>query len=228
LALDAKELLGGRTPTLALRAIALQHEAEVAAESLFLGVQHNLDVRQRLEDIRSEVEFCSKWVHPSQRTRSVLNARLFIAEQLAKRYRDRNQIEEEAACLAEARKLRFDFWVRERSLRWLFWPFLRYIAFSLSSISRFIAVVVGWTVFFGASYYFLGLVAHKPSLGFWDAAISSTRLFFSGNAAADWETLRQGYGWAVLWKGWITFQSIVSFANLGLLLSHLYMLVSRR
>ncbi len=232
LALDAKELLGGRTPTLALRAIALQQEAEIAAESLSLGVQHNLDVRSRLQDIRTEVEFVGRWVHPSQKKRSVLNARLSIAEQLAKRFHDLNQIEEEASCLAEARRLRFDFWVLENPARWPLWPFLRYLAFSLSSIGRFVAVVLAWTLFFGASYYVLGLITGKPNLFFGDAMASSARLFFTGSNSSNWDTLRllngKMDGWEIFWRCWIMFQSIVSFTNLGLLLSHLYMIVSRR
>jgi hypothetical protein len=231
LALDAKELLGGRTPTLALRAIALQNEAEIAAECLSLGVQHNLDVRQRLQDIRSEVEFVGRWVHPSQRMRSILNARLSIAEQLAKRYHELNQIEEEAGCLAEARKLRFDFWVLDHPVRWPLWPFLRYLSFSLSSVGRFVAVVLVWTLFFGASYYVLGLISGKPNLYFGDAMASSARLFFTGSNSSNWDTLRSCGaidGWEVFWRCWIMFQSVVSFTNLGLLLSHLYMIVSRR
>jgi hypothetical protein len=232
LALDAKELLGGRTPTLALRAIALQQEAEIAAESLSLGVQHNLDVRQRLQDIKTEVEFVGRWVHPSQKRRAVLNARLSIAEQLAKRFHEFNQIEEEAGCLAEARRLRFDFWVLESPVRWPLWPFLRYLAFSLSSVGRFVAIVLAWNLFFGGSYYVLGLITGKPDLYLGDAMASSARLFFTGSNSSNWDTLRLLHGrmdgWEIFWRYWIMFQSIVGFTNLGLLLSHLYMIVSRR
>lgn len=231
LALDAKELLGGRTPTAALRAVALQQEAEVVAESLFLGVQHNLDVRKRLREIKTEVEFVGRWVHRSQQRRAILNARMTIAEQLAKRYRDFNQFEEESACLAEARKLRFDFWALERPARWPLWPFLRYLSFSLSSLGRFVAVVAAWTIFFGVSYYALGLVVAKPNLYLGDAMASSTKLFFTGNSSANWEALREAGridNWEVFWKCWVTFQSVVSIVNIGLLLSHLYLVISRR
>ncbi len=231
LALDAKELLGGRTPTLALEAIALQQEAEVVAESLFLGVQHNLDVRRRLQDIQEEVDHVAQWVHPRYKNRSVLNARLSIVEQLAQRYRELNQIEEEMACLAEARKLRFEFWVRERPMRWAAWPFLRYVAFSLSSLGRFVGGVALWALFFGLSYYALGVVANKTPLGFWDAMLSSAKVFLTGDPAENWTFLRVSGGtdgWEIFWKAWVTFQGVVSFTNLSLLISHLYMIVSRR
>lgn len=230
LALEAKELVGGQTPTLALRAIALQQEAEIIAESLFLGVQHNLNVRQRLREIKTEVEFVGRWVHPSQKKRAALNARLSIAEQLAKRYHDLNQIEEESACLAEARRLRFDFWVLEKRIRWILWPLLRYFAFSLSSIPRFILAVAFWTLFFGISYYLFGIAAGKPDVYFADAMMSAAKLFLTGNGSSNWETLRSVNtdGWEVFWKAWVTLQSMISFINLGLLISHLYMIVSRR
>ena len=44
LALEAKELLACKTPTKSLEALSLQHQAEVEAESMFYGVEYDLDV----------------------------------------------------------------------------------------------------------------------------------------------------------------------------------------
>ena len=57
LAKDAQELLLSRTPTTSVMAIELRHEAEMRAESMFAGVVlSEEDVRDRIEEIREEVE----------------------------------------------------------------------------------------------------------------------------------------------------------------------------
>ncbi|MDQ7052311.1 MAG: hypothetical protein Q9P14_05270 [candidate division KSB1 bacterium] len=113
MALEGKELLGNKTPTSALRALAIQHDAEITAESMFYGIEYNINVKERFREIEREVKSISRWFHRSSRKRSELNARLTIIENLAKRFRDLNQFEEEQQCLAEARKLRFEFWMRQ-------------------------------------------------------------------------------------------------------------------
>lgn len=231
LALEAKELLSGQTPTLTLEAIALQHEAEVTAESLFLGVEYNKDLDERFDELRREVEAVSFWFGSRRRVRSSLNARLTIAERMAQRFRELNQIEEELRCLAEARKLRFAFWVREKPWRWVLWPVLRYLSFALHSIPRFIAVVVSCGLFFGLSYYLLGSLAGRSGLGFWDALASSWKFSVTAESVVRWTYLvREGDngGWETFWNLWLAFQGAVSLANFGLLFSHLYLVVSRR
>ncbi len=231
LAVHAKELLGCRTPTTALEALALQHEAEVVAESLFLGVEHNIRQGPRFRDLEREVAAVSQWFKAGTRQRTGLNARLTIIERLAQRFQELHQIEEEMACLSEARKLRFEFWVREKWWRWPAWPFLRYLTITLHSLPLFLIIVAAWAVFFGLSYYVLGVVAKEPDPDFWDAMSSSWRAFFTGSPASQWVYLVEEKGtggWESLWSAWLTFQGIISFTNLGLLLSHLYLIVSRR
>lgn len=231
LALEAKELLSGQTPTMTLEAIALQHEAEVTAESLFLGVVHNKDLSERFSELRREIEAVSFWFGSRRRERSTLNARLTIAERLARRFRDLNQIEEELECLAEARKLRFAFWVRERPWRWVLSPLLRYLAFALQSIPRFIGVVIGCGIFFGLSYYAFASLAGRPDFGFWDAMISSWKFSITAESVSRWTYLvtedSRDYR-EIIWNLWLTLQGAVTLTNFGLLFSHLYLVVSRR
>ncbi|MCS6831800.1 MAG: hypothetical protein NZ749_14310, partial [bacterium] len=80
LALEAKELLGTRTPTASLHALSIQHEAEVAAESMFTGVEYATPLEPRLDEIRHEVEQIARWFHPSQRRRSRIHAQLTVVE----------------------------------------------------------------------------------------------------------------------------------------------------
>jgi hypothetical protein len=222
LALEAKELLGGMTPTVALEAIALQQEAEVVAESLFLGVEYNLNLRKRFLEIRREVGAVSRWVHGSTRRRSELNARLTIIERLAKRFSDLHQIEEEMACLAEARRLRFEFWVREKPYRWIFWPVLRYVAFALSSLGKFALGVAAWVVFFAGIHYLLHTAPGAAAEASFPHALASSAYFFA--------TLQPcgGIGHSTMIDAVLASQGFVAFLNLGLLISHLYLTVSRR
>jgi len=196
LAIEAKEPLRYQTPTTTLEAIALQHEAEAVAESLFLGVEYNLDLKQRFREIESEVAVTSKWFHRSRSKRSLLNAQLTIVERLASRFRGLNQIEEEMVCLARARQLRFDFWIREKPWRWVLWPFLRYIAFALSSLPRFSAAVAGTILVFGAVYVRFASWAGQDEwtrLGTFEKALSSlaASAFFTF-------TLQPADGWSQL------------------------------
>ena len=222
LALDAKELLAYRTPTTALEALALQHEAEVTAESMFLGVEYNIEVNDRLYEIRREVKAISQWFAPSRRQRSELNARLTIIERLAKRFSDLHQIDEEMACLAEARRLRFEFWVREKPYRWIFWPVLRYVAFALSSLGKFALGVAAWVLVFAGIHYLLHTAPGAAAEASFPHALASSAYFFA--------TLQPcgGIGHSTMIDAVLAFQGFVAFLNLGLLISHLYLTVSRR
>jgi len=234
LAIEAKELLAGQTPTTSLEAIALQHEAEAMAESKFLGVSYNLNLRDRLREIEAEVKAVANRFHSSRIHRSAINAQLAMAERLAKRFHELNQIEEEMACLAEARRLRFDFWVFEKPWpwRWLMWLPLRYLAFTLTSLPRFLLAVFVWIFLFGLVYHQLGCWTHQG----WRPAFSAEQIFKSVAASAFFTfTLQPAQEWsevlehrAALWHLVLAFQGAVSFVNLGLFLSHLYMIVSRR
>jgi len=222
LACEAKELLVGKTPTTALEAVALQHEAEVAAESMFLGVEYNIDVKQRFNDIQREVGAVAVWFAPGQRYRSSLNARLTIAERLAQRFSSLHQVEEELACLAHARKLRFDLWVREKPWRWVLWPVLRYVAFTLASLGRFVAGVASWILLFAGVHYVLhSLPDASGAARFWHALASSAYFFATLQPC---EVVRH----SVLIDGILAAQGFVAFLNLGLLISHLYLTASRR
>jgi hypothetical protein len=231
LALNAKELLGGKTPTTALEALALQHEAEVVAECMFLGVDQNIELRERFREIQREVHVISQWFSPRTRYRSEINARLAIVERLARRFAELHQVEEELQCLAEARRLRFKFWARQRWWRWPLRPVLGYLSFCLSSLPRFVLVVVGWVLLFGLTNYLFALApsAELPK-DFLGAMVAAAKAFFTSEPAAGWANLGEGASQRLrdVWNLALTFQGVVSLLNLGLLISHLYLIVSRR
>lgn len=225
LALEAKELLAGRTPTTALEALALQHEAEIAAESMFLGIEYNLNVKDRFRDIEREVNFISRGFNPQTSKRSAINARLSIIEKLANRFRELNQFEEEHECLAEARRLRLNFWLRQRPVHWLVWPFVKYIDVILRSLGHFLVIVVIWIILFTLLYFF-GKYDSSNFSNLWDALAEAIGFFFTTEQMNNGkDTL---FGSTRLWHLTLGFQGLVAFSNLGLLLAHIYMIISRK
>ncbi|MFZ5926298.1 MAG: hypothetical protein ACOYX1_02510 [Acidobacteriota bacterium] len=231
LAIEAKELLCNLTPTTAFEALALQHEAEAVAESLFLGVQYNLDLRDRLREVRYEIESICERLDPRGFPRSTINAELAIVEGLAKRFRELNQVEEELACLAKARKLRFQFWARESLWRWPLWHLvLKPIAFGLSSVPRFLAVVAAVIGGFAFLYWGTAALAGRSDLARPLPSLAASAYFtFTLQPAECWASLfPPGSTAAWWWHLLLAFHGAVSFANLGILVSHLYMIVSRR
>lgn len=220
--MEAKELLGNRTPTTALEALALQNQAEITAESMFYGVEYNLNVKDRFKEIEREVQAIARWFNPRIQKRSEINARLTIIESLAKRFREMNQFEEEMMCLAEARKLRFEFWMRQKPWRWAAWPFLKYLDLALYSLPRFLFLLLFWVVFFGLIYYIIAI----PDKGFWDAFTSSTMFFFTMESAKNWDTTFDKL--PILWNAIKATQGFLAFFNLSLLFAHIYMIVTRR
>ena len=226
LAVEAKELLAGKTPTTALEALALQHRAEVVSECMFYGIEYNLDVQTRFQEIQREVEAIGHWFNEDQRKRSTINVRLSIAEELARTFHNHNQFEEEQQCLAEARDLAAKFWIRQKPWRRLLYPLLWYINSSLRSLTTFVSLVTLWIIAFGFVYYFSApFVASGAEKTVIDALGASTVFFF---------TLSGGGGWIIkdglhtLWNIFLSFQGMISFLHLSLLISHIYMIVSRR
>ena len=226
LAIESKELLGGRTPTVSLEAIALQHHAEVVAESLFMGVEYNLALADRFAEIRSEVEATASWFHPSRFARSAVNARLFIVEMLASCFRDLNQLEEERECLAEARGLHFRFFTLTRPWLIVFWPILAYTAFVLRSLPRFLFAVFAWIVFFSIVYYVIPITPRPKDVI--DCVEASTYFMFAQQLPQSWQITKDHGLWSEAWEFILAFQSGVCYSSLGVLVSHLYMIVSRR
>lgn len=226
LALNAKELLANRTPTTALKALTLQHRAEVMAESLFHGIEFNLDVESRFADIKREVKAISRWFSGRRRRRVALNARLAIVEELAREFSELDQFEEERKCRAEARRLYFDFWAYQSSWRLFLLPLLRYLSFSLRSLPVFLGLVTFWIILFGVGWDLLEPTVHGVNdQSFWNAFTSSVVFFFTLTPPG---TYWGGAERQVLWNSVITFQSVVSLSHLGLLVSHIYLIVSRR
>ena len=226
LALEAKELLASRTPTTAMEALAVQHQAEISAESMFYGIEYNLNVKDRFRDIAREVASIGYWFRPASYKKSTINARLTIVESLANRFRELNQFEEEHYCLAEARRLRFDFWLRQKWYHRPAWPFVKYTDFLLRSLWNLFAAVVLWLIVF-AGVYCWGQHGIAGLDNIYNAFTESTAFFFTLEQVSEpGEALL--FGSKNYWNLLLAVQGLVSFSTLGLFLTHFYMIISRK
>jgi len=225
LALEAQELLGNKTPTTVLEALALKHQLEVTAECMFYGVEYNFDVQSRFKDIRQDVKSIGKWFHPSTRRLSELNAEISILSGLVQRFRQFNQFDEERECLQRIRELHRHLWFRKhKSWAWLFYLLRWYVEFLLGSMKRFVLAIAFWIL--ALSVLFSGLHESATGVfsflqGFEDAIVS----FFGIEPPHDLDWL-ESKGEIFVWGAITTI--VLGFIHLGIFISHLYSIIARK
>ena len=222
LALEAQEFLSFRTPTTSLEAIALRHQLEVKAECMFYGIGYSKDVKNRFREIEDEVNAVARWFHPSLRKRSALNAQMSVLTEVMRIFREYGQFDEEQQCLNHLRKLnrRGAFWKRP----WLgiFYPIRWYIETLVGSFSLFIVALLTWPIIFGVAGWFIaetfGTDTRLDSLSDY---ITHGYIMFFGLQPLGFP---RGPGAQPL-----TFIMLfMGFVHLGIFISHLYTLISRR
>lgn len=228
LALEAQEYLGYRTPTTSLDAVALKHQLEVQAECMFYGVEYHLDTKRRFSEIESEMDSASVWFRSKTREVSKVNANLGIVSDLVRIYRDFNQFDEEQAGLIRLRHLCRSLWFkRNKRWAWMFWLPRWYVDHLLNSVSTFAIVILGWLLVFGTLYAILPHhrepipVVSRLAHGFEDAIVT----FFGLQPPHELFELEK-FGFVIVWV--TMFLIIMSFLHLGVFVSHLYAMTTRR
>jgi hypothetical protein len=225
---QAQELLGYNTPTTALEVTLLRHKLEVTAECMFQGMEHTINVKDRLREIRGEVRAVSTWFNPAGRRRAALNAEMSIVTELTRIFRAKGKFDEEQLCLKRLRALnRGRFYTARPGLSFLF-PFQWYVETLVGSLPLFITAVVGWPVILGL----IGCFFKAEFCGAAEALSTTTRyssadqitnavaMFFGGtpmnppvHAAAHFLYV---------------FSAGLGFLHLGIFVSYLYTLVTRK
>ena len=230
LALEAKELLACKTPTMSLEALSLQHQAEVEAECMFCGVEYDLDVKSRIKDIKKEVTAISKWFHPSSKKRSQLNAEITIFSALAQRYRKYSQFDEENVLLHENRKLTNTLGVNRNPLLLLAWPFRAYVNFLLQSLTRFAFVILAWVFLFGVIYWYVARLTPQIEVYFIDSIIVSAKTFlaFQPPSLEYWVKKPPDMTFTPFRLFWFIGPAVLGFIHLGIFISHLTMILMRK
>lgn len=224
LATDAIELLGGKTPTTSLEALALKHYFEALAECQFVGTQQHMDVNARIKDIQREVDALSIWfgAKRKQRVAAAWNAELSILNKLIKVFRDHNQFDEEQMLMRRARAL-------HRKLRFVNYPVIAkplevfpwYVEKLVTSFPLFIVAIALWIVILG------GLYSLASGVG-WDQGLADAYTAFLGiGPPSDEKLWKPSDGWnGAFWLVALTLG--LGFVHLGIFISHLYSIISRK
>jgi hypothetical protein len=226
LATDALELLAERTPTSALEALALKHQFEVLAECQFCGVQSSLDVKERIQNIQREVESLSFWFGPRNERFNKWNAEAAILSRLILIYRNHNYFDEEQEVLTRCRTLHRKMWFSQRGNRWAtpFQPLAWYVEFLLGSLPRFIVAIAVWILILFGLFYMggpldaQGTAPHPTPL---TASIVAAYESFLGVQAPP-DSLGKFH------TGVILLAIFGGFVHMGVFISHLYSIVSRK
>lgn len=219
LATDALELLGGRTPTLAIEALRLKHRLEIKAECLFSGVEHHIALEDRMAEIQRDVEYISSWFGPDTTRQAVLNSEVQILLELVAVLREHNQFDEEEACLERIRDLQRRLWLldprnRRNPLGWLAQPAWIYVNWLFGGPSRFLGALL---VMFFLGWLMLSLAHEKPERALMDAFYA----LFTFNPPLDGDNPRL---YLLLHASGI----VLGVLHLGVLISRLYAWVSRK
>ncbi len=223
IATDALELLGGKTPTTALEALALKHQFEVLAECQFVGMQEHMDVKSRFKDLKIETGSLCHWFGGTKRERRSArwNAELAILDKLIKIFNDFNQYDEEQFTLARARMLHRKLWFHKRPwlkpLEWAPW----YVEKLLASVPLFLIAIVAWIAVLGFIFGWIG----SGDLG--RGYVNALTTFFSVQPPAD----DQFWGWSDGFNGrfsLIAATIILGFVHVGIFISHLYSIIARK
>ncbi len=221
LATDALELLGGRTPTSALEALALKHQLEVTAGCLFYGTQFNLLVRPRLRELRRDIHRIGKWFNRKRRTQSEMNAELGIVSELAGIFRHYTEFDEERVCLNRIRALCRGLWVRKYPWQAFMYPLRWYVDFLMGSLARLTGAIAVWAAGLLSFFYYCepktACPEHSP---FQNAVVGTLTSFFQAGPASEFSG-----GLPLLVS---TFAILFGFIHLGIFISHLYTIASRR
>lgn len=224
LANDALELLGTRTPTLAIEALRLKHQFEVLAECQFSGVEYHIPLHGRLAEIRRDVRVISQWFGYKQRESAAMNAEMAILTTLVRVFRDFGQFDEEQQCMQRARHLNNSLWMGQRPIRRTLWPVLRYLELLLSSFSTFVLILMAWILVLGVLFW---LSQAGSGLGdFFCGLQNSVSSFFSMGSPVTPSSCTGTNNWP---GAVVTSLAIFSgFVHIGVFVSHLYSIVTRR
>ncbi|MCD6407803.1 hypothetical protein J7L87_01980, partial [bacterium] len=238
LALEAQELLNYKTPTTSIEAIALRNKLEVKAECLFYGVTHRIEVKKRIEEIKQDINLTAKWFNPKVKTLSIYNALINIVNEITGIFAKYGQFDEEMVC----RKYLRDFIRRENLvslktsgkylfliLNIIFYPIRFYVELLVSSLNLFIFALIGWPIFFTMLVKILynthGVIIFPEKL-------------YSSTAQIFIRVFVPFMGFEPLWNYtenmcvyqqiFIILLAIFGFMHLGIFISHLYTLITRR
>jgi hypothetical protein len=217
LATESLELVGDRTPTTALEALVLKHQFEAIAETQSSGVDFQIEIKGRLRDLRIEVSALCRRLSASLRDRTLINAELSVLRNLMVVFRDHQQFDEEQECLSRSRWLVCKLWFYHHPPAVPLFPFAAYGCFLLGGLPRFLGSLAAWILILSVGYWSLDYGGRVNIDSMTKGFQHAVETVFSMQAIH-----RESFHW-------LDQVAIVgSFFHLGVLVSHLYSLISRR
>jgi hypothetical protein len=220
LAVEATELLGGRTPTLTLSGLSLKHEFEVKAECAFVGAGYHFSLKRRLDEISAEVRSVTQWFYEDNQKKSEWDARASILNRLILVFREAGQMEEERECLVALRGLNRKM-SRPKRLNLLGWgahALLSYGEWLLVSFDRLLLLTFFWLIVLAESAWLI-----KPNVKTFSDTTDSVSTVISWFLGASAEP---GEPWLLMVVSW--FSGFAGVFHLGILIAYLYSLISRK
>lgn len=238
LATDALELLGFRTPTLALQALCLKHEFEVKAEVAFMGVGHHFELELRFQEMGRDVEIAANFFQQKRRSLAYYDSLVSIINRIMLVFREAGQFDEEQECLRRQRRwnrmLSFHRHARNPGM-WAINIILGYAELLVSSFPALIFAVLGWWLVLTLAWLAIGLDWSWPVVV---NAIKATIGSFIGANLLDLpEKIKNSFGtyplkpehWAYLGQlGLSLVSAIIGYFHLGVFVSYFYSTVARK
>ncbi len=118
---------------MSLEAVALKHQLEVLAECMFYGIEYNMDVRSRFQEIESEVNAIGEWFQPQTHRLSELNAEIRIVSELLSMFHQHCQFDEEQESLKRIRNRYRRLWFsRHPHWAWAVYPARWYVEYHVA------------------------------------------------------------------------------------------------
>lgn len=224
LAFEAQRLVGYKTPTTCLEAIALRHQLEVKAECMFYGISYNIDVKNRIKEIEKEIEVVGRWFNSRIRKKAILNAKMILITEIMNILRERGQFNEEQECLDYFRKLDRRWSLHQpgfnKFIAGAVYPIRWYIEFLLGSFSRFILAIIFWPIIFALIAYIANIKIPSGEVSLTNNLMYCFSVFFD-ILHLDFDAGEMGIKIIGLFLG------ALGFLHLGIFISYLYTLVMK-
>jgi hypothetical protein len=221
LATDALELMGNLTPATCAEALRLRHTAEVAAECCFSGLQYDIKIGPRIAAIQKESASLACSVGSDTRHIAALNTEMTVVLSLLKVMREHGQFDECQSLQREVRRLHNRLKIETKMRPVPMIVVYGYLEFILASAQNFLVALLGWGGFFAASFYAAAVSGRGPANGNGSGPLEQAFTAMTGaNAFTS--------GGLCLWNVLTVLAVIVGIAHIGVFLSHMYLLVSRK
>jgi len=239
---EAKEILGGLSPTTFLEALSLQNAAEVRAEASYLGMLSEIIPASRIRAFEGEASnSVLTSAREEERTKTLLNYTIQQLTSFRQIYNDYEAVVAAEVCLQRIAECQREQLLRDRKwssrLKFVGIWYSDLVTKSSTSVGRLIAADLAIIGIFFMVFYALLLFHHCDlTRHFLWLSLGHSVLSFMEMAPGLGEyeeavkcAIREGSaGWMLLYRIALFLEITLAYVNLGLLIAMLYRRVTRR